>query len=241
MTTRIPPQCMIVMFGPPNSGKGTYGSRIAAHYGFKFIVAGDLVREQLKTDEGWFEGRYSWELYDKGELVPGDLMGKLIREKIEATGGSCVLDGYPRDEYQMGVFRELGFPFILVHADQPDDVLIARALSRMTCTGCGKVYNRQNPMMQPNADGTCVDCGAEVKVRSDDNEGAVRKRLAKYRSATEPILPELRSLTGYCIEVEPILEKMEGQTEMGPQDVDSVASEICNLIETWQTIVAGIM
>ena len=211
---------MVMMFGPPNSGKGTYGSRLSRRFGIPFIAAGDLVREQLTRDESWFDGRYSWKIYNQGGLVPGDLMGKLISENIASTRGMCILDGYPRTSEQMEIFKEFNFPYVMVHIDQDDDVLIERALGRMTCEGCGEIYAVGNPKMQPRPDGTCVMCGARVSVRSDDTEEAVRKRLAKYREETRPILGALKERALLWMEISPKTD-----------DVDDISAKIGNQIE----------
>lgn len=218
---------MIMMFGPPNSGKGTYGKRIARRFDIPFIAAGDLVREQLTKDESWFGGRYSWYIYNQGGLVPGDLMGRLIREKIASTGGVCVLDGYPRTREQMVVFEEFGFPYALVHIDQDDETLIKRAMGRMTCEGCGEIYAAGNPKMQPNPDGSCVRCGAKVSVRSDDTEEAVRKRLAKYREETKPILEALKDRAILWMEISPMTD-----------DVDDISDKIGTQIEEMMDVVS---
>jgi adenylate kinase len=42
----------------------------------------------------------------------------------------------------------------------------------------------------PAKDGVCDKCGGtEFKRRADDNEEAVRTRMAEYRGKTAPILP----------------------------------------------------
>ena len=216
---------MIVMFGPPNSGKGTFGSRLSRRFGIPLIAAGDLVRKQLMNDESWFEGRYSWDIYSQGGFVPDDLMGRLIRENIAATNGICIFDGYPRTEGQLGFFKEFGFPYALVHIDQDDETLIERALGRMTCEDCGEIYARKNPRIQPNPDGSCVRCRGKVSVRSDDTEDGVRKRLAKYREETRPILDSLRENAIVWMEISPNTDDVDGISEnLGNQIEDMLSS-----------------
>jgi len=206
---------MIVMFGPPNSGKGTYGTRLSKRFGVPFISAGDLVRGQLSKDESWFGGRYSWDAYNEGILVPGDLMGNLIRETISNTGGACVLDGYPRTTEQLGFFDDFGFPYALVNIVQDDDVLVRRALGRMTCSECGEIFAEGNPNMMTNDDGSCTRCGGVVERTTDDTEEGVRKRLDRYREETLPILTSMRRRALMWIEVSPMTD-----------DVDEVSGKI---------------
>jgi adenylate kinase len=86
----------VIMLGPPGSGKGTQGERIASRYGVPHISSGELFREEVaretetgKTLRGYLEA---------GDLVPDDLVLSLIMDRIiaaEADGG-WVLDGFPR-------------------------------------------------------------------------------------------------------------------------------------------------
>ena len=46
------------------------------------------------------------------------------------------------------------------------------------------------PLLCPEVEGVCDKCGnTEFKRRKDDNEEAVRTRMAEYRKKTAPILP----------------------------------------------------
>ena len=218
---------MIVMFGPPNSGKGTIGLRMSRQFGVPFVTAGDLVREKLATDEGWFEGRYSRELYDQGGFVPGDLMGRLITEKIIETNGTCILDGFPRTESQMRQFSDLGFPYIIIHIDQEDDVLIRRAMGRMICDECGEIYNRESPFMQPDSNGCCIKCGSSISVRSDDTPEAVLKRISKYRDETRPILDSLKENSLFWAEISPETNDVDAISKELADEIEKMISSIC--------------
>lgn len=43
----------IVIFGAPGSGKGTQSDLLVAHYGFKHISTGDVLRAEMKTAPNW--------------------------------------------------------------------------------------------------------------------------------------------------------------------------------------------
>ena len=56
------------------------------------------------------------------------------------------------------------------------------------CAGCGAGYH--DTFRPTEAAGVCDGCGGhEFKRRADDNEEAVRTRMAEYRAKTAPILP----------------------------------------------------
>ena len=69
-----------------------------------------------------------------------------------------------------------------------EDALVDRITGRFTCAVCNTPYHDR--WKQPARAGTCDVCGShEFKRRADDNEEAVRTRMAEYRAKTAPILP----------------------------------------------------
>ncbi len=86
----------VIMLGPPGSGKGTQGERIASRYGVPHLSSGELFRDEVarQTEAGKTLRRY----LDAGDLVPDDLVLSLVMDRVlaaEADGG-FVLDGFPR-------------------------------------------------------------------------------------------------------------------------------------------------
>ena len=61
----------IVLMGPPGSGKGTQGERLAED-GFAALATGDLLREARAA--GTDLGKKASEYMDRGDLVPDDLI-----------------------------------------------------------------------------------------------------------------------------------------------------------------------
>ena len=58
----------------------------------------------------------------------------------------------------------------------------------LSCAACGEGFHER--FKQPLSDGSCDKCGCrEFRRRADDNEVAVRARMAEYRAKTAPILP----------------------------------------------------
>lgn len=179
---------LLLMFGPPQSGKGTYGRRLSRMLGIPFVSAGESIRKRLREDEAWFGGRYSMELHDQGEFCPPDLVRALVEDLVGSSSGLCILDGYPRNSDQFADLMEMDLPFTLIHLDIPEDELVRRASGRRVCSECGEVYNVDNPHMQTAPDGRCSLCGADVIKRGDDEEDTVRRRVAKYRNETAEVI-----------------------------------------------------
>ena len=83
----------IVMLGPPASGKGTQGVRLAAALGVPHLSAGQLLRRSVA--EGDPHGLVAF--LSKGELVPDEQTYALI---APALHDGFILDGFPRTATQ---------------------------------------------------------------------------------------------------------------------------------------------
>ena len=111
---------------------------------------------------------------------------------IRASG--VIFDGYPRTQAQAEALdrllaergRSLDY---VIELDVDEDALVDRITGRFTCAKCGEGYHDRYKL--PKVPGLCDVCGAEdmFKRRADDNEEAVRTRMAEYRAKTAPILP----------------------------------------------------
>src|SRR5277367_2202083 len=86
---------LIVLVGPPGSGKGTQAKRLGDRYGIPQISTGDMLRAAKKA--GTLEPRYL-EIIDAGGLVPDQRMIELIDRRIDADDckAGFLLDGFPR-------------------------------------------------------------------------------------------------------------------------------------------------
>lgn len=90
----------IIIMGMPGAGKGTQADRIATSYQIPHISTGGILRSfaQNKSPIG-LEAKTFME---KGELVPDNLMKKLLWDRLgeEDTKKGFILDGYPRTVQQ---------------------------------------------------------------------------------------------------------------------------------------------
>jgi adenylate kinase len=83
----------IVMLGPPASGKGTQGIRLAEQFGVPHVSSGQLLRESMDRGDPLGIGA----IVARGELVPDELVEQVL---LPALGERFVLDGYPRTATQ---------------------------------------------------------------------------------------------------------------------------------------------
>src|SRR3954453_15186165 len=97
---RMSSELNLILLGPPGAGKGTQAERLAGDFDLPYYAAGDILRAAVK--EGSELGREAKAYMDRGDLVPDDLICRVIMERIdqpEAADG-FLLDGFPRNVKQ---------------------------------------------------------------------------------------------------------------------------------------------
>ena len=85
-----------VIFGPPGSGKGTHADALAQRFAMTHVSTGDMLREAVKNETPL--GKKAQSIMTEGKLVPDELVGQIIREKItdlHRQGKGILFDGYP--------------------------------------------------------------------------------------------------------------------------------------------------
>jgi adenylate kinase len=97
----------IILFGPPGAGKGTQSEKIIEKYDLVHISTGDLFRKHI--GEGTELGKLAQEVIDDGNLMPDELVIKMVDVKIDthpkATG--FIFDGFPRTVAQAKALDEM--------------------------------------------------------------------------------------------------------------------------------------
>jgi len=181
---------IVVLLGPPGAGKGTQAKMLAQATGAVHLSSGDILRAERAA--GTDLGKQVAEYMDRGELVPDDLIIKIMLNRIgEAAGRHVLLDGFPRTVVQAealeqalaekGLKVELALNIVV-----PDAEIERRLTGRRSCPVCGAVYHVE--FAPPRNDNRCDRDGAELVIRSDDIPEVVRKRLAAYHEQTSPLV-----------------------------------------------------
>ena len=178
----------ILLLGPPGSGKGTQATRLAVELHIPHIATGDLLR--VAVAEGSELGRKAKRYMDAGELVPDELVIKMLAERMSQPDAKrgFILDGFPRNLAQAEALDQvLGYEGLEVVSvvDVPADEIVNRIAGRRSCQN-GHIFNIVSK--PPEEEGVCDKCGEALTQRADDAEEVVRTRLSIYDEQTAPLI-----------------------------------------------------
>jgi adenylate kinase len=181
----------LILLGPPGAGKGTQARLLGERFGIPQIASGDLLR--AAADAGTPAGLEARRKMDRGELVPDDLVIKLVEERLARPDAAAgfILDGFPRSvrqAEQLGALlaaRGIEIDRVLA-VIVPDQEIVRRISGRRTCRKCAAMYHVVSD--PPAREGICDRCGGELYQRDDDREATVRKRIDVYARSTRPLL-----------------------------------------------------
>lgn len=179
---------ILLLFGPPGSGKGTQSAKLVERQGFCQISTGDLLRSSIR--EGTTLGIKAKSYMDNGDLVPDEvvigMVDGVLRQKLHAGISKFIFDGFPRTVEQArrldGLLEQSGLKadeavFIEISRSE----LVKRLTGRRVCSSCGAVYHVTTSPSK--TDGICDKCGGNLIQRSDDQESVIKSRLDIYDSA----------------------------------------------------------
>jgi adenylate kinase len=164
----------IVLFGGPGAGKGTQSERIIDKYDLIHISTGELFRKNMgeRTDLG----RLAQEYIDDGNLVPDEVVIKMVEAKIHSHPGA---NGFIFD----------GFPRTVAQAKALDEMLEKRGLSITLMLAL--IANDEELRSRLRLRGM-------TSGRSDDqNDEKINKRIKIYNEETLPVITYYQNQSKY--------------------------------------------
>lgn len=199
----------VILLGPPGAGKGTQAKTLSERTLLVHVASGDLFRAALR--EGTELGMLAKSYMDRGELVPDEVVIRMILERISLPDCSSgvIFDGFPRTRDQATALEAaLGSHSSKIDAvlylRVPQDVLLRRIAGRQTCKTCGATYNIYYfPSHRP---GICDACGGKLYQRSDDSMETAQHRLDVYFQQTMPLIE--------YFQIRGTLHEVDGQREI---------------------------
>ena len=154
---------ILVILGPPGSGKGTVSKKLAERNGFVHLSTGDLIRNS--------DDKELKKLVSGGNFLPDRLMVRMLRKEMEKINFSngVIIDGFPRNLKQVKLLDSLlgkmgvGLSHVLF-LDLKEEKAKERILKR-----------------------------AEKENRQDDKDPEViAKRFKEYQEKTSPLIDKYK-------------------------------------------------
>lgn len=178
----------LIFLGPPGAGKGTQAKALEERFGYRQISTGDILRANVR--EGTPLGVEAQGYMDRGELVPDDLIIRMVERELAANPAEVILDGFPRTVPQAealdALLERLQREAVGISFDVDNDVLTERLTGRWTHPPSGRTYHvKHNPPQVPGIDDVT---GEPLIQRPDDKPETIRRRLAEYDAKTAPLV-----------------------------------------------------
>jgi adenylate kinase len=160
----------LILLGPPGSGKGTQAQRLVQRYGIVQLSTGEMLRAAVAAQTP--VGLKAKDIMASGGLVPDEIVIGIISERLDQPDAAkgFILDGFPRTVPQAEALDEL-----LKKKHMKLDAVIELRVNESALLQ--RVETRVAEMRAR---------GEEVRI--DDTQEVLTKRLASYRSLTEPLI-----------------------------------------------------
>ena len=193
---------IIILFGPPGSGKGTQAPKIVEKKGTPQLSTGDMLRAAVAA--GTEVGKAAEAVMKSGGLVGDDIVVGIIKDRIAEAdcGPGFILDGFPRTVEQAKMLDDVLAETAeavnkVIALSVPDDILTERICGCWIHKASGRSYHvtfappkslKEN--QDPKEQGAMLDdeTGEALIQRPDDTEEALKARLQAYYDQTLPIL-----------------------------------------------------
>src|SRR3979411_2027035 len=160
----------LILLGPPGAGKGTQAQRLVHRYGIVQLSTGEMLRAAVAA--GTPVGLKAKDIMASGALVPDDIVIGIISDRLDQPDArkGFILDGFPRTVPQAQALDDL-----LKKKHMKLDAVVELRVNESALLA--RVESRVAEM---------IARGEEVRI--DDTPEVLSKRLASYRSLTEPLI-----------------------------------------------------
>src|SRR3979409_1531933 len=160
----------LILLGPPGSGKGTQAQRLGQRYGIVQLSTGEMLRAAgaARTPVG-IKAQH---IMAGGGLVPDDIVVGIISDRLDQPDAArgFILDGFPRTVPQ---------------AEALDELLKKK---HMRLDAVVELRVNESALLQRVETRVAEMRARGEEVRIDDTQEVLTKRLASYRSMTEPLI-----------------------------------------------------
>jgi len=160
----------LILLGPPGSGKGTQAQRLVHKHGIVQLSTGEMLRAAVAAQTP--VGIQAQGIMASGGLVPDEIVIGIISDRLDQpdAANGFILDGFPRTVPQAEALDEL-----LKKKHIKLDAVVELRVNESALLQ--RVETRVAEMRAR---------GEEVRI--DDTPEVLTRRLASYRSLTEPLI-----------------------------------------------------
>jgi adenylate kinase len=160
----------LILLGPPGSGKGTQAQRLVHRHGIVQLSTGEMLRAAVAAETP--VGLKAKDIMASGSLVPDEVVVGIISDRIDQPDAAkgFILDGFPRTVPQ---------------AEALDELLKRKHLKLDAVV---ELRVNESALLQRVETRAAETRARGEEVRVDDTPEVLTKRLAAYRSQTEPLI-----------------------------------------------------
>jgi adenylate kinase len=160
----------LILLGPPGSGKGTQAQRLVQRHGIVQLSTGEMLRAAVAAETAI--GLKAKDIMASGSLVPDEIVVGIISDRIDQPDAAkgFILDGFPRTVPQAEALDEL-----LKKKHLKLDAVIELRVN-------------ESALLQRVETRAAETRARGEEVRIDDTPEVLTKRLAAYRTQTEPLI-----------------------------------------------------
>jgi adenylate kinase len=160
----------LILLGPPGSGKGTQAQRLIHRYGIVQLSTGEMLRAAVAAQTP--VGLKAKDIMAGGGLVPDEVVIGIISDRLDQpdAANGFILDGFPRTVPQ---------------AEALDDLLKKK---RLKLEAVIELRVNESALLQRVETRAAETRARGEEVRVDDTPEVLVKRLASYRTLTEPLI-----------------------------------------------------
>jgi len=194
---------IIMLFGPPGSGKGTQANLLAEKTGYYHFETSKIIERCFKQEnpekvykiEGKeYKVKDEIEKWETGLLVDPPFVFQLLKERVKelaSEGESIIFSGSPRTIYEaekeLPLFKKLyGKNIQLILLEVNPETTIQRNSHRKICS-----LMRHNILFSPETENLkkCPIDGSDLASRFGlDDVETIKKRLEVFQAETYPVV-----------------------------------------------------